>query len=83
MTLLEYLNELMELKVKKKMRYSMERVRPREGLKEMFSQIRRSVGRVPRVRERKSGLGPFNVVSKPKVLKMLWWFEKSPRPKMI
>ena len=32
MTLLEYLKELMELKVGKKMRYSMERVRPREGL---------------------------------------------------
>ena len=54
-----------------------------KGLKEMFSQIRRSVRRVPRVRKRKSGLGPFNVVSEPKVLKMLWWFEKSPRPKMI
>ena len=26
----------------------------------MFSQIYRSVGRVPRVRKRKSGLGPFN-----------------------
>ena len=54
-----------------------------KSLKEMFSQIRRSVGRVPRVRKRKSGLGPFNVVSEPKVLKMLWWFEKSSRPKMI
>ena len=32
MTLLEYLKELMKLKVEKKMRYSMERVRPREGL---------------------------------------------------
>ena len=32
MTLLEYLKELMELKVEKKMKYSMERVRPREGL---------------------------------------------------
>ena len=49
----------------------------------MFSQIRRSVGRVPRVRKKKSGLGPFNVVLEPKVLKMLWWFEKSLRPKMI
>ena len=54
-----------------------------KGLKEMFSQIRRSAERVSRVRKRKSGLGPFNVVSEPKVLKMLWWFEKSPRPKMI
>ena len=32
MTLLEDLNELMELKVEKKMRYCMERVWPREGL---------------------------------------------------
>ena len=32
MTLLKYLNELMELKVEKKMRYDMERVQPREGL---------------------------------------------------
>ena len=32
MTLLEYLKELMDLKVEKKMRYSMERVRLREGL---------------------------------------------------
>ena len=32
MTLLEYLKELMELKVEKKMRYSMARVLPREGL---------------------------------------------------
>ena len=55
----------------------------KKGLKEIFSQIRRSSGRVPRVRKRKSELGPFNVVSKPKVLKMLLWFEKSPRPKMI
>ena len=55
----------------------------KKGLKEMFSQIRRSVGRVPWVRKRTSGLGPFNVVSEPKVLKMLWWFEKSPHPKMI
>ena len=55
----------------------------KKGLKEMFSQIHRSAGRVPRVRERKPGLGPFNVVSDPKVLKMLWWFEKSPHPKMI
>ena len=47
----------------------------------MFSQILRSVRRVPRVRKRKPGLGPFNVVLEPKVLKMLWWFEKSPRPK--
>ena len=31
----------------------------KKGLKEMFSQIRRSVGRVPRVRKRKSELGPF------------------------
>ena len=55
----------------------------KKSLKEMFSQIRRSVGRVPRVRKRKSGMGLFNVVSEPKVLKMLWWVEKSPRPKMI
>ena len=31
----------------------------KKGLKEMFSQIRRSARRVPRVRKRKSGLGPF------------------------
>ena len=31
------------------------------NLKEMFSQIRRIVGRVPRVRKRKSGLGPFRL----------------------
>ena len=49
----------------------------------MFSQIRRSAGRVPWVRKRKPELGPFNMVSEPKVLKMLWWFEKSQRPKMI
>ena len=49
----------------------------------MFSQIRRSAGRVPWVRKRKLGLGPFNVVSEPKVLKMFWWFEKYSRPKMI
>ena len=55
----------------------------KKGLKEMFSQIRRSAGRVPRVGKMKSGLGPFNMVSKPKVLKMLWRFEKSPHPKMI
>ena len=30
-----------------------------KGLKEMFSQIRRSAGRVPQVRKRKSRLGPF------------------------
>ena len=55
----------------------------KKGLKEMFSQICRSAGRVPRVRKRKSGLGPFNMVLEPKVLKVLWWFEKSPHPKMI
>ena len=33
------------------------------SLKEMFSQIRRIVGRVPRVRKRKSGLGPFRLSS--------------------
>ena len=55
----------------------------KKGLNEMFSQIRRRAGRVPLVRKRKPGLGPFNVVSEPKVFKMLWWFEKSPRPKMI
>ena len=49
----------------------------------MFSQIHRSAERVPRVRKRKPELGPFNVVLEPKVLKMLWWFEKSPHPKMI
>ena len=48
-----------------------------------FFRIRRSAGRVPRVRKRKPGLGPFNVVSKPKILKKFWWFEKAPRPKMI
>ena len=32
----------------------------KKGLKEMFSQIRRSAERVPRVRKRKSGLGPFS-----------------------
>ena len=31
----------------------------KKGLKEMFSQICRSAGRVPRVRKRKSRLGPF------------------------
>ena len=31
-----------------------------KGLKEMFSQICKSAGRVPRIRKRKSGLGPFN-----------------------
>ena len=31
----------------------------KKGLKEMFSQIRRSAGRVPRVRKRKLWLGPF------------------------
>ena len=31
----------------------------KKGLKEMFSQIRRSAGRIPRVRKRKSELGPF------------------------
>ena len=35
-----------------------------KGLKEMFSQTRRSVGRVPLVRKRKLGLGPFNVKKK-------------------
>ena len=55
----------------------------KKGLKEMFSQNRRSAGRFPWVRKWKSGLGPFNVVSEPMVLKMLWLFEKSPRPKMI
>ena len=54
-----------------------------KGLKERFSQICRSARRVPQVRKRKAGLGPFNVVSELKVLKMLWWFEKSSRPKMI
>ena len=48
-----------------------------------FFQIRRSAGRVPRVRKRKPGLGPLNVVSERKVLKMFLCFEKSPRPKMI
>ena len=33
------------------------------NLKEMFSQIRRIVGRVPRVRKRKFGLGPFRLSS--------------------
>ena len=55
----------------------------KKGLKEMFSQIHKSAGRVPRIKKRKSGLGPFNMVLEPKVLKMLWWFEKSSRPKMI
>ena len=32
-----------------------------KGLKEMFSQIRKSVGRVPRVRKRKFRLDPFNI----------------------
>ena len=40
-------------------------------------------GVTPRVRKRKPGLGPFNMVSEAKVLKMFWCFEKSPRPKMI
>ena len=31
----------------------------KKGLKELFSQIRRSAERVPRVRKRKFGLGPF------------------------
>ena len=52
-------------------------------MKGLFFRIRRSAGRVPRVRKRKPGLGPFNVVSELKVLKMFWCFEKSPRPKMI
>ena len=33
------------------------------SLKEMFFQIRRIAGRVPRVRKRKSGLGPFRLSS--------------------
>ena len=33
----------------------------KKGLKEMFSQIRRSVERIPRVRKKKSGLGPFRM----------------------
>ena len=33
----------------------------KKGLKDMFSQIRRSAGRVPPVRKRKSGLGPFKI----------------------
>ena len=33
----------------------------KKGLKEMFLQIRRSAGRVPRVRKRKSELGHFNI----------------------
>ena len=33
----------------------------KKGLKEMFSQICRSAGRVPRVRKRKPGLGPFTL----------------------
>ena len=49
----------------------------------IFFRIRMSAGRVPRVKKRKLGLGPFNMVSEPKVLKMFWCFEKSPRPKMI
>ena len=48
-----------------------------------FFRIRRSAGRVPRVRKRKPGLVPLNVVSELKVLKMFWCFEKFPRPKMI
>ena len=52
-------------------------------MKGLFFLIRRSAGRVPRVRKRKPGLGPFNVVSELKVLKMFWCFEKSPCPKMI
>ena len=55
----------------------------KNGLKEMYSRIRMSVVRVPQFRKRKLGLGPFNVVSEPKVLKMFWWFEKSPHPKII
>ena len=31
----------------------------KKGLKDMFSQISRSAGRVPRVRKRKPGLGPL------------------------
>ena len=34
-----------------------------KSLKEMFSQIRRIVGRVHQVRKRKSGLGPFRLSS--------------------
>ena len=34
----------------------------KKGLKEIFSQICRSAGRVPRIRKRKSGLGPFNII---------------------
>ena len=48
-----------------------------------FFRIRRSAGRVPRVRKRKLELGLLNVVSKLKVLKFFWCFEKSPRPRMI
>ena len=36
----------------------------KKGLKEIFSQIRRSAKRVPRVRKRKFGLGPFSTYDK-------------------
>ena len=40
-------------------------------------------GGSPELEKKKLGLGPFNVVSELKVLKMFWCFEKSPHPKMI
>ena len=52
-------------------------------MKDFFFRIRRSAGRVPQVKKRKLGLGPFNMVLEPKFLKMFWCFEKSLRPKMI
>ena len=52
-------------------------------MKGFFSESVGVPGGSPELRKRKLGLGPFNVVSELKVLKMFWCFEKSPRPKMI
>ena len=48
---------------------SLHRFTFKKGLKEMFSQIRRSAGRVPRVRKRNSGLGPFTKIANPNTFK--------------